>query len=107
MGYVNFNVHSYVPYAVNHGSWAHGMEWLHEAAAETYLPLVRIFAELEQQKLALKANVNLSPILLEQLSHPVFKQEFPNYVNRKIEAARKDAEDFKRQGDSHSAEVAG
>ena len=107
LGYVSFTLHSHLPYVVNHGTWPHGMEWLHEAAAETYLPLLRIFAELEQQKLALKANVNLSPILLEQLSHPVFKQEFPNYVNRKIEAAHKDAEDFKRQGDSHSAEVAG
>ncbi len=106
LGYVSFTLHSHLPYVVNHGTWPHGMEWLHEAAAETYLPLLRVFAELEQQKLALKANVNLSPILLEQLSHPVFKQEFPNYVNRKIEAARKDAENFKLQGDSHLAEVA-
>src|SRR5438874_12918311 len=77
------------------------MEWLHEAAAETYLPLLRIFSELEQQGLALKANVNLSPILLEQLSHPVFKQEFPQYLLRKIEAARKDAQDFGREGETH------
>src|SRR5205085_3341819 len=106
LGHVNFTLHSHLPYVVNHGTWPHGMEWLHEAAAETYLPLLRIFRELEQQKLALKANVNLSPILLEQLSHPVFKQEFPNYLGRKIEAARKDGEDFKLQGDSHLAEVA-
>jgi len=106
LGYVSFTLHSHLPYVVNHGTWPHGLEWLHEAAAETYLPLLRVFAELEQQKLALKANVNLSPILLEQLSHPVFKQEFPNYLGRKIEAARKDTEDFKRQGESHLAEVA-
>src|SRR5438270_8498406 len=82
------------------------MEWLHEAAAETYLPLLRIFADLEQQKLALKANVNLSPILLEQLSHPVFKQEFPQYLLRKIESARKDAVDFGREGETHLLRVA-
>src|SRR5438270_12604252 len=106
LGYVSFTLHSHLPYVVNHGTWPHGLEWLHEAAAETYLPLLRMFAELEQQKLALKANLNLSPILLEQLSHPVFKQEFPNYLGRKIEAAIKDTEDFKRQGESHLAEVA-
>lgn len=106
LGYVSFTLHSHLPYVVNHGTWPHGMEWLHEAAAETYLPLLRVFADLERQELALKANVNLSPILLEQLSHPVFKQEFPNYLGRKIEAAHKDAEDFKRQGDSSMAEVA-
>ena len=77
------------------------MEWLHEAAAETYLPLLRIFAELEQEGLALKANVNLSPILLEQLSHPTFKDEFPKYLVRKIQAAHKDAEEFSAQGDQH------
>jgi 1,4-alpha-glucan branching enzyme len=105
-GYVTFTLHSHLPYVVNHGTWPHGTEWLYEAAAETYLPLLRIFTELEQQKLALKANVNLSPILLEQLAHPVFKEEFPKYLQRKIEAARKDGEDFRRQGETHLAGVA-
>ena len=107
IGYLTFTLHSHLPYVINHGTWPHGLEWLHEAAAETYLPLLRVFAELEQQGLALKANVNLSPILLEQLAHPVFKQEFPLYLGRKIDAARKDAEDFRRQGAAHFVEVAG
>ena len=81
------------------------MEWLHEAAAETYLPLLRIFGELEQQGLALKANVNLSPVLLEQLSHPTFKDEFPKYLLRKIQAAHKDADEFTLQGDRHMVNV--
>ncbi|HEY6967839.1 MAG TPA: 1,4-alpha-glucan branching protein domain-containing protein [Candidatus Angelobacter sp.] len=106
IGYVTFALHSHLPYVVNHGTWPHGMEWLHEAAAETYLPLLGMFSELEQQGLALKANVNLSPILLEQLAHPVFKEEFPKYMTRKIEAARKDAEEFRAKGESHFIEVA-
>ncbi|HEY3768639.1 MAG TPA: 1,4-alpha-glucan branching protein domain-containing protein [Candidatus Angelobacter sp.] len=106
LGYVTFALHSHLPYVVNHGTWPHGMEWLHEAAAETYLPLIRIFGELEQQGLALKANVNLSPILLEQLAHPVFKDEFPKYMLRKIQAAHKDADDFTLQGEKHMVEVA-
>jgi len=105
LGYVTFALHSHLPYVVNHGTWPHGMEWLHEAAAETYLPLIKVFGELEEQGLALKANVNLSPILLEQLSHPVFKDEFPKYLLRKIQAAHKDAEDFTLQGEKHMVEV--
>jgi 1,4-alpha-glucan branching enzyme len=105
LGYVTFALHSHLPYVVNHGTWPHGMEWLHEAAAETYLPLLRVFGELEQQGLALRANVNLSPILLEQLSHPVFKDEFPKYLLRKIQAAHKDADDFTLQGDPHMVHV--
>src|ERR1041385_6033939 len=103
VNYVTFALHSHLPYVVNHGTWPHGMEWLHEAAAETYLPLLRVLAELEQQGLALKANVNLSPILLEQLSHPVFKDQFPKYLVRKTQSAHKDAEEFNREGDSHLA----
>jgi 1,4-alpha-glucan branching enzyme len=105
LGYVTFALHSHLPYVVNHGTWPHGMEWLHEAAAETYLPLLRIFGELEQQGLALRANVNLSPILLEQLSHPEFKDEFPKYLLRKIQAAHKDADDFTLQNDPHMVNV--
>ena len=106
IGYVTFTLHSHLPYVVNHGTWPHGMEWLHEAAAETYLPLLRTFRELEQQGIALKANVNLSPVLLEQLAHPVFKEEFPKYLVRKIQAAIADGEDFTRRGDAHLAELA-
>src|SRR5258708_25131977 len=106
VGYVRFALHSHLPYVGNHGTWPHGMEWLHEAAAETYLPMLRIFGELEQEGIALKANVNLSPILLEQLSHPTFKEEFPIYVDRKIQAARKDQADFRKQGEDHFARVA-
>jgi 1,4-alpha-glucan branching enzyme len=105
LGYVTFALHSHLPYVVNHGTWPHGMEWLHEAAAETYLPLLRVFGELEQQGLALQANVNLSPILLEQLSHPVFKDEFPKYLLRKIQAAHKDADEFTLQGEPHMVNV--
>lgn len=105
-GYVTFVLHSHLPYVVHHGTWPHGLDWLHEAAAETYLPLLRVFRELEQEGTALKANVNLSPILLEQLSHPAFKEEFPHYLQRKIEAARKDANDFRHSGEEHMARVA-
>ncbi|MCU1254561.1 MAG: glycoside hydrolase family 57 [Candidatus Angelobacter sp.] len=105
LGYVTFALHSHLPYVVNHGTWPHGMEWLHEAAAETYLPLLRVFGELEHQGLALQANVNLSPILLEQLSHPVFKDEFPKYLLRKIQAAHKDADDFTVQNEPHMVNV--
>lgn len=106
-GYVTLTLHAHLPYVINHGTWPHGLEWLHEAAAETYLPLLKTFSELEQQGLALKANLNLSPILLEQLSHPVFQREFPAYLLRKIEAAKKDALEFGSAGDAHAAGVAG
>ena len=70
-GFLTFTLHAHLPYVVNHGTWPHGMEWLHEAAAETYLPLLRVLKNLEHDKIRFNCNLNLSPILLEQLAHPV------------------------------------
>jgi 1,4-alpha-glucan branching enzyme len=104
--YLTFTLHSHLPYVVNHGTWPHGMEWLHEAAAETYLPLLRAFRRLEKDGLALRANINFTPILLEQLAHPVFRKEFVAYVERKIAAAREDEAFFTQTNEPHFAETA-
>lgn len=82
------------------------MEWLHEAAAETYLPLLRVLRNLERDGIRFQCNLNLSPILLEQLSHPIFIAEFPKYLTRKIVAAREDEAFFIQSGESHLAETA-
>jgi 1,4-alpha-glucan branching enzyme len=105
-GYLTFTLHAHLPYVINHGTWPHGMEWLHEAAAETYLPLLRVLANLERDGVRFQCNLNLSPILLEQLSHPVFLAEFPKYLDRKIVAAREDEAYFMQSGESHLAETA-
>lgn len=105
-GFLTFTLHAHLPYVVNHGTWPHGMEWLHEAAAETYLPLLRVFGRLEQDGIALRCNLNLSPILLEQLTHPVFQAEFPRYLKRKILAAREDEAFFSSTGDLQFASTA-
>ena len=33
-------LHGHIPDVVGHGVWPHGINWLYEAAAETYLPLL-------------------------------------------------------------------
>src|SRR5438128_2539910 len=48
-GYATITLHSHLPYVINHGTWPHGLEWLSEAAAETYLPLLRVIGELERE----------------------------------------------------------
>ncbi|QNI36179.1 glycoside hydrolase family 57 protein [Edaphobacter albus] len=105
-GYLTFTLHAHLPYVVHHGTWPHGMEWLHEAAAETYLPLLRVLRNLERDRIRFQCNLNLSPILLEQLSHPTFIAEFPKYLERKIVAAREDEAFFIQSGESHLAETA-
>jgi 1,4-alpha-glucan branching enzyme len=98
-GFLSFTLHAHLPYVINHGTWPHGMEWLFEAAAETYIPLLQMLGRLERDGIALRCNLDLSPILLEQLAHPVFLPEFPGYLNRKIVAAREDEAFFAQAGD--------
>ncbi len=105
-GFLSFTLHAHLPWVVNHGTWPHGIEWLHEAAAETYLPLLRVLANLERDGIALNCSLNLSPILLEQLAHPVFKTDFPRYLDRKILAAREDEAYFLSVSEDHYAELA-
>jgi 1,4-alpha-glucan branching enzyme len=104
--YITFTLHSHLPYVVHHGTWPHGLDWLHEAAAETYLPILRVLTDLEKAGAALKANISLSPVLLEQLSHPTFKEKFPKYLQQKIDAAQKDEQQFVAKGEVHKASVA-
>jgi 1,4-alpha-glucan branching enzyme len=105
-GYLSFTLHAHLPYVVNHGTWPHGLEWLHEATAETYLPLLRVLRNLERDGIALNCNLNLSPVLLEQLAHPVFRAEFPHYLERKIAAASEDEAYFISTGEQHFVETA-
>ncbi len=105
-GYLTFTLHAHLPYVVNHGIWPHGLEWLLEAAAETYLPLLRMLGNLQRDGIGLNCNLNMSPILLEQLAHPVFKAEFPQYLDRKIHAAKEDEAYFTQGGEPHFAETA-
>jgi 1,4-alpha-glucan branching enzyme len=105
-GFLSFTLHAHLPWVVNHGTWPHGIEWLHEAAAETYLPLLRVLGNLERDGIALNCSLNLSPILLEQLAHPVFKADFPRYLDRKILAAREDEAYFLSVSEDHYAELA-
>ncbi len=105
-GFLSFTLHAHLPYVVNHGTWPHGLEWLHEAAAETYLPLLRVLGNLERDGIRFNCNFNISPILLEQLAHPVFVAEFPSYLQRKVVAAREDEAYFLQAGEHHLAQTA-
>ena len=105
-GFLAFTLHAHLPWVVHHGTWPHGMEWLHEAAAETYLPLLRMLTNLERDGIPANLNISLSPVLLEQLSHPTFQAEFPKYLTRKIVASREDEAFFIQAGEHQLAETA-
>src|SRR5512143_655135 len=91
-------LHSHIPYVLAHGSWPHGTDWLYEAAAETYLPLLDVFERLAGEGVAPRVNIGLTPVLMEQLKDPGFVRGFEDYLAMKIEAARRDRAYFEKTG---------
>ncbi len=106
LGRFTFVLHSHLPYVLSHGRWPHGMVWLSEAAAETYIPLWRSFKKLHEQGKKLAVTIGITPVLAEQLSDETFVREFLDYLEMKRRAARVDLEDFIERGETRMAEVA-
>jgi len=104
-GYFTFVLHAHLPYVLSHGRWPHGMDWLSEAAAETYLPLIRILRELVAEGVTPHLTIDISPVLAEQLADDSFKEEFVRYVEQKIKAARIDSEEFVKYDQKNMLEM--
>lgn len=99
-------LHGHLPYVLRHGTWPHGEDWLYEAAAGTYLPLLATIRECEFLKGNPRIALGLTPILLEQLSHEDFKKGFEDYLADRSDRARADRAEFEARGDSHLAGLA-
>ena len=91
-------LHTHLPWVLHHGTAPHGVDWLNEAVAECYLPLLNVFNDLLNEGIRPGVTLDISPVLCEQLEHPDFKKAFIVYCDKMIEAARKDKEDFSHWG---------
>ncbi|MFH2037683.1 MAG: 1,4-alpha-glucan branching protein domain-containing protein [Candidatus Zixiibacteriota bacterium] len=105
-GYFAFVLHAHLPYVISHGRWPHGMDWLSEAAAETYLPLLKMLNELIEEGVKPKLTIDISPVLCEQLADEAFKKEFQTYLTQKIKASQLDAEEFYKYGQKNMLKTA-
>lgn len=99
-------LHAHVPYVLHHGTWPHGEDWLFEAAAETYLPVLAAIDEVVGLGARPHLTLGLTPVLLEQLAHPWFKQEFRHYLSERVARARGDRESFASGKELHFAHLA-
>jgi 1,4-alpha-glucan branching enzyme len=111
-GHFTLVLHSHLPWVLHHGRWPHGVDWLNEATAETYLPLWRVVSERAGNggdggaRRSLGITLGMSPVLCEQLAHPDFAREFVSYLEQKIAAAAEDRKTFGRTGESAMAALA-
>ena len=105
-GAFTFVLHSHLPYARLAGRWPHGEEWIHEAATETYIPLLNALNDLHDEGVAVRLTLGLTPILVEQLDDEDVRDHLDQYLDDKIEAAQKDIERFDEAEDAQLAVLA-
>jgi 1,4-alpha-glucan branching enzyme len=105
-GAFTFVLHSHIPYARLAGRWPHGEEWLHEAASETYIPLLNMLDELQQQNVRFKLTLGITPVLCEQLADPTVIENLGLYLDAKIDAAQRDMQYFEAQSGDEAEHLA-
>ena len=101
-----FVLHAHLPFVLNHGRWPHGADWLNEAAAETYVPLLMMMRRLTSDGVKFKLNMGITPVLAEQLASTAFRNEFLGYLEHKVKSAVDNEAEFARQGQARLEELA-
>ncbi len=74
------------------------MDWLNEAAAETYIPLLDMLYRLVREGISPKLTISITPVLAEQLADSDLKSEFESYLENRIDSAKLDRGQFQRLG---------
>ncbi|WP_457681504.1 glycoside hydrolase family 57 protein [Thermovibrio sp.] len=92
-GYFTLVLHHHLPF-VKHPEYDyfHEENWLFEAVSEVYVPLIKVFRKLREERVKVKAVVSLTPPLCEMLSDPLLKRKFEKFLERSIELAYKEVE---------------
>jgi len=106
IGAFTFVLHSHLPYTRQAGRWPHGEEWIHEAMAETYLPLLGLLDRLQAEAVPAHLTLGLTPVLLDQLADADVQRNFISYVEERIRAADADQARWQAAGDPHLAFLA-
>jgi len=105
-GAFTFVLHSHLPYARQAGFWPHGEEWVHEAIAETYVPLWDALYDLADEGVDYRITVSVTPILAEQLADPLIQEHFRVYAEERVTWAGQDIDRFEAAGDEEMRDLA-
>ncbi|HHY46822.1 MAG TPA: hypothetical protein GX506_05920, partial [Firmicutes bacterium] len=84
VGSLVFVLNGHIPYCKKSGVWPFGEEWVFEAIADTYIPLLDVITGLEEKGIAANLTISISPVLLEQLRDSYMISRFEEYLREKI-----------------------
>jgi len=92
-------LHSHLPWVLNHGRWPHGSDWLCEAALDTYLPLLETLGALEAEGVPAPVTLGITPVLANQLTSPLFREEMDAFFAQRLEACNEAPASLRKTGD--------
>ena len=92
-GYVSFVLHAHLPF-IHHPENENYLEeqWLFEAISETYIPLLKNFQKLVDEKVNFRFTMSLTPPLLNMLDNKLLQERYIKYLKKHIELAKKEIE---------------
>jgi 1,4-alpha-glucan branching enzyme len=97
-------LHSHMPYVEGFGVWPFGEEWLLEAIASSYLPLIGLFERWAQDGSDAVVTVGITPVLADQLAVPDVGERFLNFMRgTRAECHRLDIDGLQRDGQTGAA----
>ena len=73
-------LHTHLPWLLHHGSWPVGEEWLYQAWAEAYLPVIRLLRNLADEGRTDVLTLGLTPVLAAQLDDGYALDEFHTWL---------------------------
>ena len=90
-GYVSFVLHAHLPF-IHHPESDDYLEesWLYEAISETYLPLLKYFKMLVDEKVNFRITISMTPPLLSMLDSKLLQQKYIKYLENLIELSEKE-----------------
>jgi 1,4-alpha-glucan branching enzyme len=88
-------LHSHMPYVEGFGTWPFGEEWLWEAVATSYLPLLDLFEPTQPAPITL----SVTPVLCDQLEAAGATERCQAFLEEiRPESHRRDIVGFRREG---------
>jgi 1,4-alpha-glucan branching enzyme len=73
-------LHSHLPWLAHHGSWPVGEEWLYQAWAHSYLPVIDMLERFAAEGRRDVLTLGVTPILAAQLDDPYCLREFHEWL---------------------------
>jgi 1,4-alpha-glucan branching enzyme len=87
-------LHSHMPYVEGFGTWPFGEEWLWEAMATSYLPLLQLLDD------GAPLTLSLTPVLCDQLEAPGVAERFLRFLREvRPTSHRLDVEHYEAEGE--------